>query len=545
MFAVFQVTAGFIIYSFNNTSSGAFIINEGIRDIIFSFSKLKTGYFTWNDYKVHKSKGLAKLFVQFVHAISSSNKKWLRTISKPIKQMVDYFEKQKSLRTRIRSDEKMLIKNSKKIITNSEVSLSANSLIDEQMSKLTNMIIDNVSKNISDLFMEHDIKETINKALSQSQQSTLTALIQEEFLKTKFFFDEINKIHEYVAKYIEQMMKKLPDDTIPISIEMIAEAASVKSSLIKIFDNFNTMIKDFLANEPENHSIEVPKNEATKSVHDYFIYKLKKIATEQFKTTLESTIITPGKINAEKGIENESSRNILDLFTQLTSDKSNNQYNQDAMKIYEEMNASTNLSMFGISEDLLKQSMHIHSRATNYKQYENIILESIPYDEVCIESFRQLIEYKLNKKPVVIRITKNENIFEFGCMDQKEKILIELQYSKMNLYTALSIQLPELEFISCPKNLSNELKLKFQTDSNIITAIKSYNNGFYKNFKLINSHIYIGGHDIGYGFYDDLKKELTNEQAKEIIVVHFPLENCHENWTKNVNINHNFNISIH
>ena len=40
------------------THVGAAFVNEGVSDIFFTASALRSGYFRWNDYKQHKLEGL-------------------------------------------------------------------------------------------------------------------------------------------------------------------------------------------------------------------------------------------------------------------------------------------------------------------------------------------------------------------------------------------------------------------------------------------------------------------------------------------------------
>lgn len=538
--AIFQIIAGLAI-SFLKLPSNFQILGEAligaINAVIFAFSKLKSGYFSWIEYRAHKSRNLAKLCVHVVNLISCSNHSWLRFISKPLKNVVDFLENQSKSRSEIEKKQAKIIESCRTVVIKSEPCSSAYIAINEYISNLTKRIVDDVAENILDEFTRHDLKDTIKNMLNYLQESDLKALIEEEYPEIQKIFREIKKIQNQVSNIIEDIItnfKESSNQFLIASINLVANAASVKDSVRRIFNHIDETLKDFSAEKTEKDKIPEQNRDNYEEFNNYIIEQLKTIAKTQCQKALNTYVIKPAMTHANNTIRDKSTKNIESIIRKSMDSKKDCKTMQEVINLYEGMDTSSQLTnLSDVPEDLVKGIMHIHSRVSDYKHFRKLMLENLPYDEICIESVRQLLEKKLEKN-ILIRIVKDKNIFEFGDSEWKDKVVIDIKYSKAHFYSVLIEKCPELKDVMNSGEFYKTIADLTNTNNNITRAIKSFNNGFYKDFRFIDIHRCILESGLGYGSYDELKREFSRQKEKEFVIVHVPAETTYDSLTEKV-----------
>jgi len=505
--------------------------------VIFAFSKLKSRYFSWDEYYAHKSKILTEILVNFTNSLNSSNNRWLRTISKFAKLATAKIKNQKKSICEMKKERTDIIENCRIVVIKSETSLSAYPLINEYISNLTKRIVDDVAENIQEEFTRHDLKGTLEKMLHYLNESDLKALIEDEYPEIQKIFSEIKKIHNQVSNIIEDIItnfKESSNQSLIASINLIANAASVKDSVKRIFNHIDETLKDFCAGKPEKDKIAEQKVDYYEKFNNNIIDQIKTIAMSQCRGALNTYIIKPTMTHANNTIRDKSTKGIDNIVRKSMDNKKDCKLMQDVIKLYEGMDTSSQLTnLSDVPEELVKGTMHIHSRASDYKNFRKLMLENLPYDEICIESVRQLLEKKLDKN-IFIKIVKDKNIFKFGDSECKDKVVIDIKYSKAHFYSVLIEKCPELKDIMESGDFYSTIADLTNTNNNITRAIKSFNNGFYKDFRFIDIHRCILESGLGYGSYDELKREFSRQKETEFVIVHVPAESTYDSLTEKV-----------
>lgn len=491
------------------------IMKEVVRDFRFAFLKLTTGRFSWSDYAAHKTKTLSKIFVDFVNEMSYSNQRMLRG--------------QNELANEIENEKCQIIESCKSSIKKSQSSESACLQINDFVNNLNTTIMNDVSKNIQEELMGHSLKDLFKQALNYIKEGELKEIIEDEFPEIQKIFGDIKNIKNYVFNVCEDIasMKENSEESLKASLKLILRTASVKDSVKSILNHIDVTLKDFLAKKTASDKIVGRKSEYNDDIDEYILQHLKNIAEAQCKSILNTYVIDPAITRAKNTIRDKGSRNIENIFRELINKKQNSNKKQDAINLYDGMDTTRYLSnLTDVPEDLIKQTMHIQSRAKNYKQFKRLMQENLPYDEICIESIHKYLEEKLNKN-ILIRISKNGNTHEFGDPGCKKAKVIDIKYSKEHICSILRENFPELRDCTNYEFLSNISEFT-NTNKDIIKALKSFDNGYYKDFnsKDIYKNMLQSGFE--YGSFDELQMEFSNERENEVVVVHVPADTAYE-----------------
>lgn len=548
MFALVQIIAGAALIS---SGIGGFVgtqlISEGIGDAIFALSTLKTGYFNWSDYGLHKAISVATSLTCYGISTLFSKLKWFN-IPIPLSNNTSL----------LKSVFKITLITCKNTAIKFGVSMAAGYIITQYINKVTTKIVGVASHLIKIHFDNHEIIQTIEKMLKFFDIMQLKNIIKENFqVILKDFSQTMNKLKQVfdTATHIFDtcMTSMNLASILASSVSNTVQAATTYFKLTSLIDNLNASLEKILNTKRKEDEITNNLNkEETRQFKADVAEQLKSDITLKCTELLNMHFIQPILSNAGKSIVSNNVKNIERICTDSTNVNPYRDIWRNGLKMHNvtsiQRNAN-NLMDTNISKKIVRDVMYFSTNTSeNLRLFRGFMDDMISCDQISIECVRLMLQNKLGRNYKFI-VNKSGNEQYFGSSYDTNVIIIELSLindyfensrnintGNDSLYYALCDQDADIEHQITPENISDSVKMIINGDDNMKKSIKNYNEEFYMEIDFCRDQIFVPRLKNEYGSYQELKRSLLSGKEKEISIDHIPEKSTYtEVWIHKVN----------
>lgn len=523
------------------------MISEGIGDAIFALSTLKTGYFDWSDYGLHKAFSVLTSLTFYGISTLFSMPKWFN-VAKP-----DLNNKKI-----LKSIFKITLITCKNTAIKFGVSMAAGYIVTEYINKVTTQIVGVVSNLIKKHFDTHKIIQTIEKMLKFFDIMQLKNIIKENFqVILKDFSQTMNNLKQFldtVTHIFDTNMTSMNLASIlASSVSKTVQAATAYFKLTSLIDNLNASLEKNLKTKRKEDEITNNLNEEeTKQFKADVAEQLKSDITLKCTELLNMHFIQPILSNVGKSIVSNNVKNIERIFNHSETVNPNRDIWRNGLKMHNvtsiQKNAN-NLMDTNISKDIVRDVMYSSTNTSeNLRFFRGFMDDMISCDQISIECVRLMLQNKLRRIFKFI-VNKSGNVHYFGGSHDTNVIIIELSLindyfensrnintGNDSLYYALCDQYADIEHQITPEDIRNSVEMIINGDDNMKNSIKNYNEEFYMEIDFCRDQIFVPRIKNEYGSYQELKRSLLSSKEKGISIDHIPEKSTYtEVWIHKVN----------
>ncbi|KAF6205681.1 hypothetical protein GE061_019854 [Apolygus lucorum] len=445
------------------TYVGNAFISEGISDIIFAISAMRSGYFSWDDYGKHKIESMVLTVASAgIGAYWSRGTKLSRVGNKLCAPGAMIGEVKASqtvgaqvLRTADKSIGKEIIKHiSLKTIEGvgfGLANMAVDSTVDNCLQGLCDGIASEIMTNVEDEFKSHNIASVLRRAFevlgendARDMVSNLTQTFFGKASKWKEFESITGKIFSTVIKGIsEATSKKVQSGQSTGKISLLVQNLSrvsvwgsrvvhlqeVRAITSRLLNELSKEINKIVANK-------TPVDAQGESNFDSFEREVLKDLKSQISARcgqiINHELVNPLLKEGAHSLVRLGGRKIKDFYRSCKEGGYTELFDEYKRQFEEsvEMAGDDVQAVQAITKEYHENLLSLLSKTRNPKLFSDIIMENVPMDMTCLQAFVKMMPFILQRQGIRERVSivvekgdEVSQVFASGSEDAVERVI--------------------------------------------------------------------------------------------------------------------------
>lgn len=494
--------------------TGSVLISEGINDIGYAFSSLRTGTFSWKAYGKHKVSSVIKSIAMqgFAYGLSKFSV-FKGLLSKPslgIGGPCDHLSGIKYLRMcgdKFGEGALLLLQTAgvkfAMTVLQAGVQNGLGMGIDYLLKNFTNSFVYKFSKNLIEKFTtelkKHEIMNTFSALFKYFKLQDLFEIIKEQYNAAKCTMESTKKLVTGMFSTFKEYLSVIKDKiTERISMAMtiiqnITYVGLIGEFIFEILNKLNVSLKVVLRNEEKKKIDKTKRKQETHDVDEKFTVQvaeyIKDQVSQELTESITDNIVRPMMTSIGYSVTDSIGSTIKSIYGSIRENK----ITKEAQKLLMEIEEHKRNSADGeeLPEYIIEKAVIILSKTKNPDTYKLLMKENIPMDVIGTTCVSHVINKHLEKNVILI-IEHGDQELKFGdtSNENAKKVTVKLKdghYLNSNsnatgndcLYYALTDQIPELKDRLSADEFRSEV-IKEVDNPEIQYAIQTYDRRFYR-----------------------------------------------------------------